>query len=585
MKTMTNSYYWLTTRFGLALWTLLTLSAGGTLAVPPCPELLNRAVAPGAAAAPMLISTHDLHQKGICTPDDFFLNFLKQRPRADASLAPTANPFKILAILVKFTDHPSQVVPTFFDSLIFDSSGGNTVKSYFNEISNTQIDLVTVNLPSSIGWVTADSTYAYYVDGKYGTNGIYPHNAQKLVEELVDKVNPQVNFANYDNDGNGTVDVLLVIHSGTGAEKSGNANDIWSHKWAINSRLCDGVYISSYTIQPEFWTTPGDMTIGVYSHELCHGFGLPDLYDINTGNGDSYGVGKWCIMAYGCWNGPTNLGEIPSHPSAWCRIKMGVATATNVTANTTNRTITPVETGGTMYRLWSSGVGGNEYFLIENRQQTGYDAYLPGSGLLIWHIDEGKVDNGTAWWPGLDSTGHYLVALEQADGLWQLEHKGNLGNTADPFPGSGNKTIFSSLSTPSSNAYLSGATSVAVNNIAASGSDIIADLVVGLAASIDTGATAQPRGFTLSQNYPNPFNPNTVIDFELQSSSHVTLEVYNCTGQRVRTLFDGLASAGLTRVVWDGADAYNHPVASGVYLYKLTNDNNGESTRKMVLVR
>lgn len=569
---------------------LLSLGLAGLLttavyAVPPSPELLEagtRASAISGVAA-SLPESDRLHERGICTPDNFFADYLQSR-RMAASLAPTAGGFKILAILVKFSDHPSQVASTFFDSLLFDSSGASTVKKYFNEISNTQIDLVTVNLPSSLGWNTAPSTYAYYVNGANGT-GPYPQNTQKLVEDLVDQINPQVDFSAYDNDGNGYVDCLLVIHSGTGAEMSGNANDIWSHKWGITPRSRDGVYISTYTVQPEFWTTPGDMTIGVYSHELCHGFGLPDLYDINSANGNSYGAGNWCIMAYGCWNGPSGRGGSPSHPCAWSRIHMGLATPTVVSANLTARTINPVETGGAIYRLWTAGAAGNEHFLVENRQKTGYDSYLPASGLLIWHIDDSKTSNGSAWWPGQDPAQHYLVALEQADGLYQLEHAASLGNAADPFPGTGSVTTFSTSSAPSSDSYLSGATSVAVTNITPSGSDIIADLMVGLSSGIDDGSGGLPEGFTLMQNYPNPFNPSTIIAFELPTAENVQLEIYNSLGQHVRTLFDGPVDAGITQLSWDGNNDQNRPAASGVYFYKITRDDGSNAVRKMVLMR
>lgn len=572
-------------RLWLALLGLTALCATTSKAVPPSPELMearSRATTMQLSAS-ALPETQTLHTTGVCTPDNFFSDFLK-RPQTSASLAPTAVGFKILAILVKFSDHNSQVAPSFFDSLIFDSSGGSTVRKYFNEISNTQIDLVTVNLPSALGWVTAPAPYTYYVSGQYGT-GTYPQNTQKLVEDLVDIANIQVNYANYDNDGDGDVDVLLVIHSGTGAEMSGNANDIWSHKWGISPRLKDGVFISTYTVQPEYWTAPGDMTIGVYSHELCHGFGLPDLYDINTANGNSNGVGNWCIMAVGSWNGPGGRGGSPSHPCAWSRIHMGLATPTVVSSNMTAVSIAPVETGGTIYRLWSSGSAGNEHFLVENRQKTLYDSYLPASGLLIWHIDDSKSDNGTAWWPGLDSTQHYLVALEQADGLYQLEHATSYGNASDPFPGSGNVTTFSPATLPSSNSYTTGPTTVAVTNITPSGSNIIADLIVGLAAGLDDPDLVLPDDFTLLQNYPNPFNPATIISFEISSPARVHLEIYNTAGQHVRTLFDGLANQGVTQVAWDGTNSDNDAVASGVYLYQLIRDDGFESSKKMVLVR
>ena len=130
------------------------------------------------------------------------------------------------------------------------------------------------------------------------------------------------------------------------------------------------------------------MTIGVYCHELCHGFGLPDLYDID---GSSKGIGRWGLMSGGSWNG--SLGNSPAHPCAWSRVELGVSTPVNVTTNQSDVTVTPVETGGTIYRLWDAGAVGDEYFLVENRQKTGYDSYLPGSGLMIWHCDDGVTTN------------------------------------------------------------------------------------------------------------------------------------------------------------------------------------------------
>jgi ribonuclease HII len=95
---------------------------------------------------------------------------------------------------------------------------------------------------------------------------------------------------------------------------------MWSHKWGLNTpKVVDGVYVQTFTVQPEYWATPGDMTIGVYAHELGHGLGLPDLYDVDY---TSQGVGKWCLMSGGSWNG--YLGNSPAHPSAWCLKEMGV---------------------------------------------------------------------------------------------------------------------------------------------------------------------------------------------------------------------------------------------------------------------
>lgn len=93
-----------------------------------------------------------------------------------------------------------------------------------------------------------------------------------------------------------------------------------------------------------------------------------------------------------------------------------------------------------------------------------------------------------------------------------------------------------------------------------------------------------PATFALSQNYPNPFNPSTVIAYDLPKAGHVTLEIFNILGQRVRLLSDGMQQAGQYRVEWQGSDEDGHPVASGVYLYRLRTGERTES-RKMLLLR
>ncbi len=546
-------------------------------AAPPHPQLLEQAAA-GKKTLPYFIQHLDeMHQKGICLPDQF----LKQKLNlGNAQLSSQAAvPFRVLAVLVQFSDHLSTVAATYFDSLVF-SASGTSVRNYFSEISYVQIDLVTVNLPSSLGWRMAPQTYAYYVNGQNGT-GNYPNNTQKLTEDIVDQIDGLVNFSQYDNDANGFVDCLLLIHSGSGAELSGSNDDIWSHKWSIAPRLKDGVYISSFTVQPEYWVGPGDMTIGVYAHELCHGFGLPDLYDTD---GSSNGVGKWCIMSYGSWNGPSYPGgSSPAHPCAWSRIQMGFGNSTNIISNTNSVAIDNVEQNGTIYRLWTSGNMGNESFLVDNRQQIGYDSFIPNDGLLIWHIDESKSNNTQEWYPGQPNANHYKVALEQADGSFEMEHNIDHGDAADPFPGTGNKTSFDAVSSPSSNSYTNGNSFAGVQNIGLSGIVINADLIVGFTAGIG-GETSLPSEFYLSQNYPNPFNPTTTIGFTLPTSSKIKLEVYNLNGELTAILAGGNFSAGTHSVIWDGRGNAGQEVASGIYFYRMMTDEQVLS-KKMVLVK
>jgi hypothetical protein len=93
-----------------------------------------------------------------------------------------------------------------------------------------------------------------------------------------------------------------------------------------------------------------------------------------------------------------------------------------------------------------------------------------------------------------------------------------------------------------------------------------------------------PTAFSLEQNHPNPFNPTTTIRFELPRTGQVRLEIFNITGQRVRTLADGVLSAGSHAVVWDGRADDGRSLASGVYLYRLTGDDFSR-TRQMMLIK
>jgi immune inhibitor A len=379
------------------------------------------------------------------------------RPAGEPALqAMPPTPFRTLAILVQFSDKPAQVNATFFDNLLF-GTGAATVRGYYREVSYGLLDIVTVNLPSSLGWVTAPQTYSYYVNGQ-SCLGSYPRNCQRLTEDLVTLVNPVVDFSRYDNNGDGYVDTVFVIHSGTGAEASGGSgNIIWSHSWwTYYEPYVDGVYVGSYTTEPEFWFSPGDMTHGVYVHELAHAFGLPDLYDIDY---SSEGVGDWSLMSGGSWNG--YLGNSPAHPDAWSRVYLGFNPVVDISAYHGMISVPNVEQNrdNAIYRF-NSGKA-NEYWLLENRQKIGSDAALPGSGLLIWHVDDNlpgsnkyecrQVNNYLC----ATATQHFRVALEQADGALHLEYGMNQGDAGDPFPGSAGKTAFTFTSTPNSTSYYS----------------------------------------------------------------------------------------------------------------------------------
>jgi len=508
------------------------------------------------------------------------------RPMYAGTGSPAVGTRKLLAILVQFADNDSAVAATYFDSLLF-SHTTQSVRDYYDEVSYGQLSIDGPSQPSAIGWRTAPQDYSYYVNGTYGT-GSYPYNSQKLVEDLIELIDDDVDFGQYDGDNDGVVDGIVVIHAGTGAERSGSVNDMWSHMWSIwPPQARDGKIIRTYSIQPEYWAVPGDMTIGVFCHELGHLlFNLQDLYDYDD---DSRGLGLWSLMASGSWGGPLFEGDYPSHPDAWSRMQMGLVTPDVVTAAVEDQTIPAIENVPTAFRLWTDGsVIGDEYFLVENRQKTGYDAYLPGSGLCIYHVDENVITgNDRQWYPTYTTHGHYLVALEQADGTWDLERNVlyDYGDNGDPFPGSGGNRLFTAASLPSSAAYSGAATYVVVADISNSGPTMTADFNVTIGSGVvDEDGAAAPISFTLGQNYPNPFNLSTQFEITLPRAGDVDMGLYDVLGRKVRTICADYRESGTYIMTWDGTDDHGRPVPGGVYFSRVCYA--GETrTNKMVLLK
>jgi len=399
---------------------------------------------------------------------------LSMSPMRAAQLTGT---FRTLVILADFPDKPGRTPSTFFDNLIFGDTSA-TVKTFYQENSYGNFNLLTENAAL---WVRLPQPYAYYTDTAYGTSG-YPENAQRMAEDAIKAADPLVNFSRYDNDGNGIVDGVVIIHAGTGAELTGSANDIWSHKWQLAVPLTlDGVGISDYCTTPEYWINPGDMKIGVTCHEMAHLlFGLPDLYSIC---GDGQGIGRWSLMAGGAWNGSTGLGDLPAHLDPQCKKWAGFLSP--ILADTTGvYTLSSVEDVPQVFRL---GASDTEFFLIENRQKQGYDASLPGAGLLIWHLKQAFFQCH-GWYPGRNAdSSHYLVALEQADGRFDMEKNLSSGNAGDPYPGITGNTRFDSTSIPNSNwygGYFGNPSGINISQISASGSTM--SFALGLADTVIT---------------------------------------------------------------------------------------------------
>ncbi len=451
----------------IVVFPIVLLSTPAVHASPLAPELVEQMRADGRLEEYGAFM-QDAYSRGVNNPQYMGNTIYRINAKASPDAVDTV---RALLILVDFTDQPYEggvvaATPADFDSLLFSEGHLNPTGSmteFYLENSYGKFYIYG----DVYGWYRMPQTYAYYVDGQRGF-GSYPQNAQGMVVDAVQAADADIDYSLYDSNNDGEVDGLFVIHSGPGYEETGNNNDIHSHQWSIypHQQYLDGVTINTYSTEPEERISTSSITdIGVFCHEYGHVLGLPDLYDVDYTPSTSAGLGDWSLMASGSWNG---AGRRPAHMDAWSKSYVGFLDPVIVTENITDIEVPPVETEPVVYRLWANGSVGNQYFLVANRQKIGFDGPLPGSGLLIYHVDDSR-------WGNAD-VNHYQVALEQADGLFQLEWAHNDGDAADPWPGVTNKRSFDDLSTPNSRSYSNATTQVSVWMISDNDSIMTANL-------------------------------------------------------------------------------------------------------------
>jgi immune inhibitor A len=396
------------------------------------------------------------------------------REMSKTRAARSTGTLKNLVILANFSNTSTVRAVADFQGL-FNTPGFNqygakhSVRDYFDEVSYGQLTLQS----TVVGWITLPQDNAYYAgdsdnngegDGSFGVNfDMYPYCAQKMAEDAIAAVDSFVDFTQFDGDGDGWIDAIDIIHQGAGAEVTGNVNQIWSHFGALRTVYTtgEGIKIASYHTEPELSDDSGGITyIGAVCHETGHFFGLPDLYDYGM---DSYGIGMWGLMGWGPWG---DNGLTPVHLCAWSKKQLGWIVPYLLDTTRTGVALAPATDTPLAYSMRIE-MPAREYFMVENRQRTGFDSYLPGEGMLIWHVDESREDN--------NDQNHYLVGLEQADGLRQLEIHTNKGDAGDPFPGSTLNRFFTESTTPNSNRYDGTLSYIRVKNIDEVGDEVVCD--------------------------------------------------------------------------------------------------------------
>jgi M6 family metalloprotease-like protein len=392
------------------------------------------------------------------------VNTLKQiwnmtkRSQEQAAPKTVSGTIRAICPLVQFQDVSFKKTKEDFEQLMnqagYDTGGAKgSVRDFYYENSYGGMELIVTVLEP----YTVSHNLSYY--GENGANGsnMNMSHMMELARQVANNTFSQsgINPSDYDNDNDGYIDAFHLIYAGYGEEAGGNADAIWSH--ACPSGYGFGPYtygnkkLDRYSCSPELRGRSGSniTRIGVICHEMGHIFGLPDFYDTDyEESGGSYeGTGKWDLMAGGSWNGATNDGSSPAHINMYAKIQLGWVNPVVLDSpqDVTDMPNSAMNAVGYIYNTPAPG----EYFVLENRQKAGFDSYVPGSGLLIYHVSPFMS------WSIVNATHPQRMYPVCASSSYKVPQAapssyGNINSAGCPFPGTSKKTSFTDESTPSS---------------------------------------------------------------------------------------------------------------------------------------
>lgn len=364
--------------------------------------------------------------------DDNFRTLLSVKnvskdPRSSAyTKYPTTGEQKVLIILAEFQDKKFTYSAEEFRNMLRQPgySGYGAAGSAYDYFVENSAGRFVPDF-EVFGPVTLSSPLSYY-----GANN--DENAHQMIVEACKQLDPQIDFSEYDRDGDGWVDNVYVFYAGYGEADGGNVNYVWPHSSNVSTKgerlMLDGVNIGSYSCSNELIGGSTRMVgIGTFCHEFCHVLGLPDVY--STNNNSAFTPYYYSLMDHGNYNGDTRC---PCALTAYERYFLGWCEPRELAADGSVR-LDPI-TDNIAFRLSLPGYD-EQYYILENRVKQGWDEQLPGEGLLIWRIDYSRdVWNRNA--VNNDET-RQRIDLIEADGIESLR-----SSAGDPFPGTAGVTSF-----------------------------------------------------------------------------------------------------------------------------------------------
>ncbi len=463
----------------------------------------------------------------------------RKSPNSGVGLFSTAFPrtgdIRGLVILVEYSDYKFQVsnpAEYFGDMLNLDGfntyGGTGCAAEYFREQSNNSFRPVF----DVLGPVTLPNKRSYYGgNDRYGDD-MHP---EEMVIHACDILDGQVDFSKYDMDNDGAIDNVFVFYAGQGEASYGSEDTVWPHSWDIVdgagvTKYYDGKLLNRYACSNE-WEQSRPDGVGTFVHEFSHVMGLPDLYH-TTSNSATYTPGAWSVMDYGPYN---NNGCTPPNYSVYERNAMGWIEPHELT-QAESIILNPITSNEACIYSCSE----KEFFLFENRQQEGWDKYLPGHGMLIWHVDfdqsvwdSNKVNN---------TQSRQRVDIVEAGGTTNSLNDATMATYS--WPGTRNKTSFTSSTSPAFKTQSGLPINMPITNIAENSAGIISFDVLG-----------GNRELTVPEGFAADAREDGTVVFTWQNVDFATdylLDVYTREGDVVYLVKD-LHTGDVSTYVLDGA--------------------------------
>ena len=329
-------------------------------------------------------------RRGGCMPDleaDNVAAARAQAPHKLRTINTNWDPTKVyrqLVILISFSDtdfsmeNPQETYNRMFNEQGYNQrQGAGCVADYFRsqsrELFNLQFDVY--------GPYKVSSKAQPYDSPTVDTRNYGRESLREATQQFL-SANPQLDFSPYDWNGDKSIEQVIYVCAGYSGNQS--STKAYGYIWPNTSTFTtlpthDGKTISDYSASAEKWTNNTLCGIGTVCHEFTHSLGLPDIYPTN-GWATSI-VDEWDLMDGGNF---TNYGWCPPNYTALEKMLMGWLTFEELTEPSTIIGMKPVSEGGKAYVVKHTD---NEYLLLENRQWTGWDAGLPGKGLVAYHVN------------------------------------------------------------------------------------------------------------------------------------------------------------------------------------------------------